>query len=216
MSREPRQVTHEIADCLSTVKSIPEGTHWEPCWVVGTNVECHDVEIVCDNVIVHNVPKRFVRQIKISTNRLWSDSKVRHLRQIMIRIKEEILQGNVMPGSYIQSAVELFQKSYPSMSRKQIDNKWNDMVDRGRERAVVSKKNREMKVSSETVTTTVKTDRPWTSVEYDVLVGILTGPEGLFKEGTIPKNVFQCAAVQCKMRGVKRKLGHVEDNGRKY
>ena len=90
------------------------------------------------------------------------------------------------------------------MSRKQIDNKWNDMVDRGRERAVVSKKNGVLKVSSETVTTTVTTGRTWTSVEHDVLMGILTGPEGLLKEGTIPKNVFQCAAAQCKMRRVKR------------
>ena len=59
MSREPEphQVTHEIVDCIPTVKSIPEGTHWEPCWVVDTNSECYDVEIVCDNTIVHNVPR---------------------------------------------------------------------------------------------------------------------------------------------------------------
>ena len=172
MAREPRPITHEIADCLPTVKSIPTATHWEPCWVIGTNSESYDVEIVCDNTICRNVPKRFVRQIKISKSKLWSDTKVCYLRQIMIQIKEEILQGKVMPGTYMQSAVKLFQKRFPSMKRNQIASKWNDMVERGFERAVVSTKNQVPKVSSEAVTTTLTTSRNWSDIEHNILKAI--------------------------------------------
>ena len=138
MHREPRTVTHEVADCLPTVKNIPDSAQWEPCWVIATHLESFDVKIVCDGTVV-NVPLRFVRPLKVSASKLWPGAKVQTLRRVMTQIRSNILEGTVMPGEYMKHAAQLVQLKYPTTTRKQIVNKWGRMVDQGRVRAVVSK-----------------------------------------------------------------------------
>ena len=100
-SLETRRITHEVANCLPTVKTIPDWTQWEPCWIVGDVSDCYDVQIVGDNDIVKNVPKRFVREIKVSTSKLWPLLKVFHLRKVMNQTRAQILEGTHLNGNSV-------------------------------------------------------------------------------------------------------------------
>ena len=209
MSSNPLIATHEVANCQPTVVKIPSSTIWEPCLILQANADSFDVQIICDTEIVQTVPKRFVRPIRIAKSKLWSEAKVKLLQRVVQQVRLSILKGSVMPIRYMRLTVDLFKMYYPSMTNKQIANKWNLMVAQGRDRAVVSKNPRPLrKTAVSAVTTEILTKgKRWSQAEQTILTQILTGDDGLLKMPTIPRNVFECASEMCKMQGVNRSAG---------
>ena len=57
-----------VSDCNPDEVVAPADAKWEPCLVLRTNKRSYDVQILTDNGLVEakNVPKRFVRQLKIA------------------------------------------------------------------------------------------------------------------------------------------------------
>ena len=170
--------THEVADCSPTLESAPAvGCKWEPC-VILKEVDdgSYDLQIISDVATCANVPKRFVRPLKVSKSKLWTPSKVQFLRQVMAQVRADIVEGTVMPATYMKRAVVLFQKRYKSMSRAQISAKWNYEVDMGRERPIISTANLPLPTpTTDAATATLTKGRVWADAETTVLTDILTG-----------------------------------------
>ena len=96
----------------------------------------------------------------------------------MQQVRREILEGSVMPATYMKRASELFRSMYPGIKTKQISNRWNREVNCGRELAVVSKNNDPLPlVENETLVTipALTTGRTWSEAERSVVLDILTG-----------------------------------------
>ena len=168
--------THEVANCSPKLKVTPASAEWEPCVVLRTNESTYDVQIICDVDVCKDVPKRFVRELRVSKSQLWCPVKVKSLRAVMQQVRREICEGAVMPAVYMKRASELFTSMYPGIKPKQISNRWNREVNCGRELAVVSKSN-EFAVENSTLASnpTLTTGRAWSEAERSVVLDILTG-----------------------------------------
>ena len=170
--------THEVANCSPKLKVAPASAVWEPCVVLRTNESTYDVQIICDVDVCKDVPKRFVRELRVSKSQLWCPAKVKSLRAVMQQVRKEICEGAVMPKGYMKRASELLRSMYPGIKPKQIAGRWNREVNCGRELAVVSKINDPLlPVDNETLTTipTLTTGRTWSEAERSVVLDILTG-----------------------------------------
>ena len=170
-------VTHEVADCVPTLKKAPASCRWEPCTVLKQNDDdTYDLRIRSDIAVCKGVPKRFVRPVKLSKSKLWCPAKVQELRQVMQKVRSDIQDGTVMPSTYMKHAASLFQAKYPGMSRKAIASKWNYEVVNGRETAILSPETWPLPTEEHATTVPTRTTgRSWSEVEERIFADVMTG-----------------------------------------